>query len=343
MPIKFTCPSCGKGLRVADEMAGKHGRCPHCKNPISIPLSGELPETKEKIEPEEEEELRLVKEEIPPDVRRCPGCGILVDKSARTCPGCGTDLLTGQKFIKAKSLAREKAPPVGAHPAAFWAALPYALAYPFNPKGLALLVGGTIFFTLLRFGIRVPILGLLVAIFTVGYLATYMFSIIGTTANAEDLPPDWPSISHWIDDTLYPFGLLIAAILVSLGPFFVYKAVCVVKDIPTQNAIIWLLLIYAILYLPMALIAMAIFRSFAALNPVLIISSILKVPLQYLGALIFLGLLLVVQFLSSRAGLPQVPILSRLLSQFVSLYFLMVEMRILGLLYRYKEEKLNWF
>ena len=59
MPIKFTCPSCGKGLRVADEAAGKQGRCPYCKNPVTAPLLGELPEAEEKIELKEREKTKL--------------------------------------------------------------------------------------------------------------------------------------------------------------------------------------------------------------------------------------------------------------------------------------------
>ncbi|KPJ61824.1 MAG: hypothetical protein AMS15_05760 [Planctomycetes bacterium DG_23] len=342
MPIKFPCPSCGKGLEVPDEAAGKYEHCPHCRNSIRIPLPGKPRGAEEKIA-SEEEELRLVKEEIPADVRRCPGCHILVDKRARACPRCGTDLLTGMKFIKSATLSPRSKEKVSPHPAAFWAALPYALVYPLNPKGLVLLVGGTIFFTLVGFLGRFPILGLIVALFAIGYLAAYMFSIIEATATGEDLPPDWPSFTNFIDDILRPFGLLIVTILFSFGPFFIYAALFEAKGTAPQSAIGWLLLVYAIVYLPMALIAMAIVQSLAALNPVLIIGSIFKVPLHYFGALIFLGLIYVPRFLGGRAGVPHIPIFSALVSQFISLYFLMVEMRVLGLLHRYNEEKLGWF
>src|SRR4051812_3663233 len=40
MPIELTCPSCGKNLRLADEHAGKAGRCPACQATFQIPAAG---------------------------------------------------------------------------------------------------------------------------------------------------------------------------------------------------------------------------------------------------------------------------------------------------------------
>jgi ssDNA-binding Zn-finger/Zn-ribbon topoisomerase 1 len=35
--MKFKCPECGKMLKVADEMAGKRGKCLGCKNTVTAP------------------------------------------------------------------------------------------------------------------------------------------------------------------------------------------------------------------------------------------------------------------------------------------------------------------
>lgn len=40
MAIRFRCPSCGQELSVKEELAGKQGRCPKCKNPMTIPSAG---------------------------------------------------------------------------------------------------------------------------------------------------------------------------------------------------------------------------------------------------------------------------------------------------------------
>jgi hypothetical protein len=41
MPIELTCPSCGKQLRLADEHAGKAGRCPACQGTFQIPTASQ--------------------------------------------------------------------------------------------------------------------------------------------------------------------------------------------------------------------------------------------------------------------------------------------------------------
>lgn len=39
MPIRITCPGCGKDLNVSDKFAGKSGSCPHCKQRVDVPAS----------------------------------------------------------------------------------------------------------------------------------------------------------------------------------------------------------------------------------------------------------------------------------------------------------------
>lgn len=43
MYVKLICPSCGKGLKVKEELAGQRARCPHCKAPITIPEAAPAP------------------------------------------------------------------------------------------------------------------------------------------------------------------------------------------------------------------------------------------------------------------------------------------------------------
>ena len=37
MSIVFACPSCRAELTISDVAAGKKGKCPHCKGPITVP------------------------------------------------------------------------------------------------------------------------------------------------------------------------------------------------------------------------------------------------------------------------------------------------------------------
>ena len=40
MPIEFACSACNKPLRVADEVAGKVAKCPHCSAQMQVPATG---------------------------------------------------------------------------------------------------------------------------------------------------------------------------------------------------------------------------------------------------------------------------------------------------------------
>jgi pSer/pThr/pTyr-binding forkhead associated (FHA) protein len=42
VPITFHC-ACGQSITVADQFAGKMGRCPGCKNPVQVPGPGGAP------------------------------------------------------------------------------------------------------------------------------------------------------------------------------------------------------------------------------------------------------------------------------------------------------------
>ena len=93
----------------------------------------------------------------------------------------------------------------------------------------------------------------------------------------------------------------------------------------------------------MALLAMVLFDSFNALNPVLIIGSIFRTFSPYCGMILIFcgGALLFIKigfrFHSFRL-LPAVPFISRALQ----LYLMFVAAGLLGRFYRKYQEKLNW-
>ena len=41
--IHFNCPHCSKQIRLAEEFAGRRGRCPHCRAPIQAPAAQAAP------------------------------------------------------------------------------------------------------------------------------------------------------------------------------------------------------------------------------------------------------------------------------------------------------------
>ena len=45
--IRFTCPHCGRHVRVSDAHGGKKGRCPYCQQIVTIPTTSEVELTPE--------------------------------------------------------------------------------------------------------------------------------------------------------------------------------------------------------------------------------------------------------------------------------------------------------
>lgn len=221
----------------------------------------------------------------------------------------------------------------------FFQQLPSAFAYPFKSNGLILLICGTILFVLLDFVGR---FSTLLAILAFGYLFLYMQRIVQYSAQGEAEMPGWPEISNWWDDILVPAFLLTATFLVSFGP-----AILMWIFLDVDPAMKWTLgislALFGCFYLPMALLAVSMYDSVFALNPLLIIPSMIRIPLEYLVACLMLGVVLGVRLISLLLlDLIPIPLFPTVVGGFFSLYFLALEMRILGMMYHAKRDELNW-
>ncbi len=100
------------------------------------------------------------------------------------------------------------------------------------------------------------------------------------------------------------------------------------------------------LYLPMALLALILYRNYTVLNPLFIASSALKCGTGYLGAVLTFIAADVVRMIPGLCGqaLGEIGMLVvPLLAAPLFLYLLMVSMRALGVMYYYNQRKLGWF
>jgi len=89
MSVRISC-SCGKKLRIREELVGKRVRCPACKQPFEVPPPPEpedetLEETLPASPPAPEAQER------PGEPVKCPGCGLINPPGAPKCD-CGFDL-----------------------------------------------------------------------------------------------------------------------------------------------------------------------------------------------------------------------------------------------------------
>ena len=114
--------------------------------------------------------------------------------------------------------------------------------------------------------------------------------------------------------------------------------------------------VFGVFYFPMAFLAVAMLDTVTAANPIQIIPSIFKVPLEYTVTCIVLGIVAIlppvgdvlIDFIFPR-GLhardmgPMFGYLATIVFwRLFGLYLLVVGVRILGLLFRSKRDKLAW-
>jgi hypothetical protein len=273
------------------------------------------------------------------------------------CRQCGTELQKAR--VEIASVAQEKG---------FYARIPGAFGYPFQGSGVLVLIIGTILISALQFiaplkmglvmsgSLRVSLWGLVFQVIVIGYIFSYMQNIIHSTAVGENEMPPLPSMANFWEDILLPCLKLLGLIAVCFLPVIVLIGIRMSSEESSVGIAIIPAFILSLLYFPMAFLAVAMLDSVAAANPMQVIPSILKAPVEYLLTVALIGVLLGMRFIGDQV-IPM--IFPRGLSthnmaklfgflgaeafwSVMCLYLLTVSMRILGLLYVSKKEKLEW-
>lgn len=241
----------------------------------------------------------------------------------------------------------------------FFAAVPHAFGYPFIGDGLMLLFGGTFFFGFLdlanyvsrhafKYGLRAMMMRVTIFtfIFGIGYLFAYLKKIIAATSDGDPHMPDWPEFSEWQADIVAPMYQFVIVSLLSFGPALALQ----IWGTWADWDYLWLFVLppalLGCIYFPMAFLGVAMFDSLtAALTLTFVAGSILRVPREYsLAVIVFMGII-GIRWLSEQllGVLLRIPLVPALLSDLIMIYLLMIEARILGLLYLSKRFTLGWF
>jgi hypothetical protein len=233
----------------------------------------------------------------------------------------------------------------------FWTLLAQALAYPLRGNGPILLAAGTVFLILVEIVMSAAggavLIGLaavmIVTVFAGGYTFNYCKRIIESTANGDDDPPDWPDFSDLTEDAIQPFLQLLALLALVFGPAFCMPFVQSVPD-SVRGWLTLLLTVLGGLLAPIGLLALTIYDRILALNPALLVPSMLRCPLHYfVSALVFLAAIGAYGGVGSLLRwLVPVPFVPGIVAAGLGLYFLIVAMRVLGVFYRANREQLGW-
>ncbi len=233
-----------------------------------------------------------------------------------------------------------------------------AFFYPFRADGWLLLLGGSFFFGFLdlanyvarhsfAYAMRAMMMRVMVFTFILGcgYLFSYLKKIIAFTAHGDHTMPDWPELTEWKEDNVSPMFQFMMISLFSFGPAFLAWLVMDFWFDVDYPWLVWLVALSGCLYFPMAFLGVAMFDSLTAAHPLFVVGSITVVPREYaIAVLVFAGILLLrwasETLLTMVLHLPLIP---SLLSDLLAIGLLMVEARILGLLYLSRKQTLGWF
>src|SRR5882724_4020645 len=236
----------------------------------------------------------------------------------------------------------------------FFKAVPEAFKYPFVGDGLMLLFGGTIFFGFLdaanfisrhafAFGMRGMTMRAVIFTFILGagYLFSFLRNVIHASAHGDKQMPDWPELSEWYADIVSPMFQFVVISAVSFGPALILFQ-WADGDYPLLVAAVALL---GCCYFPMAFLGVAMFDSLAALNPLFIVGSILRVPREYGIVVLVFAFILALRWVTATLleMLLRIPLAPTLLADLLGLGLLIIEARILGLLYLTQKGLLGWF
>ena len=211
-----------------------------------------------------------------------------------------------------------------------------ALLYPFRGNGPMFLVAGALLFSVIWLGAGAVPFGFIFILAAQFYIAAYLWQVIEDSAAGKAELPDWPLMARF-EEVLPPGWNFVVVSFVCFGPGMLIQLF-----LPQYAWAGWALLICGAAYLPMALLAVCLFDSFAGLDPRVVLPAIGQVPGPYaivcLGTAAALGLSASGQWLTVNLGWFGLP-----LAMLMTLYAMIVQMRLIGSLYHRHSSQIGWF
>lgn len=336
--IKFRCTHCGQEITVPVSYAGKNIKCPKCQNIVVIPKAENTAPVADQSDFSDSKggtkyagfDHALF--DIPPE-------------------DAGANQLSSQDGVSEKNLEElhipvekttiDEAESFGARKLPFFIDI---FLYPLSFCGLvnlALIIAVPFLLDFLQkimiiqlsclFFLIALIIKIMLFLFMYWYFAECVRDSAEGGLRAPNVRGDVPGAV----DMFLQMVNIIGCLLIFFMPFVIYVLAARRIDI-----FFWLLLIYAVFFFPMALLAVVVLDSPAGLNPRLLYNSISITFLQYCG-LVFLivAAILLIGTLGQKWG--ESGYLAFVVRG-VSTYMVFVAAHLLGRFYWRNQEKLNW-
>jgi DNA-directed RNA polymerase subunit RPC12/RpoP len=329
--IHFTCAKCGKSFTATNDYAGKNGKCTRCNSAILIPAIKDVPL---------------------PELQKPKG---IHDES---------------QFVENNYNDEFKKE---ASPEAFKRKLLWPLdifLYPANRTGVTMLLImagiplvamtiSTCLSIIPVIGVFVSILAAIILIVVNVYSYVYFCQCVQNSAQGYvRLSVGLGDYMDFWDAFLMMFRIVVSIVLFAAPAFAHLYLKSEADDIPDfifnfpeynkpDEFFYYLLAIGAALF-PMALLSIIMHESFAGLNPFLILSSLLKTHVFYIGFIVifWVGIFSVWYIRSYCLKLfslhPYFLLLAISAYRFIKIYLMMVIMHLMGRFYYKNSERLNW-
>jgi len=336
--IKFRCKHCGREISVPEIHTGKEGKCPKCKKIVVVPKAENAAPVVGKSNFSDSEVSKKYSGldhalfDIPAELPTANQ-----QSSQDSVSEKGLEEL--QKTVE-KS-ATDETEPVGDRK------LPWIIdifLYPINVSGLAnlaIFIGVPLLIDFLRkimiiqLSCLFGLVSLVVEVVVVLYMYWYFAECVRDSAEGGLRAPKVIGYIPRVVDMFWQMVNIIGCFGVFFMPFVFYMLF--VKRV---DVIFWLLLLYAVFFFPMALLAVVVLDSVLGLNPRLLYNSISNTLRQYCGlVLLFLAAVLLIGVL--RQKVPESEHSAFLISC-AGIYLAFVAAHLLGRFYWLYQEKLNW-
>jgi predicted Zn finger-like uncharacterized protein len=332
--IKFTCPNCGKGFKIADGHAGKKARCSKCGGVFVIPQTQQIANLlipTRPTEPGEPEGPKLTFIDVPTEPAAPSEAPEEPDEAEPFSDYVGVPLLG--------SVRREPEPPpertlpwpidiflfpLGIMPIF----LVIMLAVLPNVVRILLIASGT--FILIFF-----VFGFIIVLSLYVYAFWYFSSSVRHSAEGAIRAP------HSVIDTPGVWEMFVEffrAVIVLL--FFFLPMMIYLGRTESFDGVFWLLFGLGVFLFPMGLLAITVLNSFTGLNPVFVVGSILSTLLPYCFiVVIYFG----IGWLFTAIGHYWNDYREMFFISVAGIYYLMlVAGHLLGRFYFRYEKRLNW-
>ncbi len=301
----------------------------------------------------------------------CPKC------QERWCADCVTkpkvSALKGKVFCPAcKSICQPLYSNVPGSPNAAPSAVPLssrrftqmiggAFAYPFKPVNIAAIISGAFFFSFVTFGFRFMfIMGLVLAVFSLGLLVSYFSKVIQTSSQGEEELPSWDDLSDVSNEIYLPaFQFIGTTILLSApmvaawlllnfdGPFRAFQEYLDTGELSLLQTVVMKLSRGLTIFLsPAVYLVVAMHDSMAVIfKPAAWWRAVTVAKKDYaiLVAFYVLFKFVLIDGADFILNSMPIPIVTSVLSWFTWLYLTTVEFRLVGLFYYANRQRIGWF